>query len=163
MKHPSGAPTMNFPIAIWGDASGYSVAVPDLQGCVSAGRNVDEAMANASEAIEFHLEGMLEDGTPIPKPASLEQHRRDPEYADALWAIVAVDVPKTAQKVNRLNITLPQRLVESVDRFAQQRGESRSGVLALAVSQYIAGRTPGPGGTQRSAAKRLRSGSRSQG
>lgn len=48
----------------------YGAYVPDLPGCVSTGKTVEETMRNIKEAIEFHLEGMREDGDPIPLPSS---------------------------------------------------------------------------------------------
>ena len=50
--------------------SNYSAYVPDLPGCVSTGDTLDEIKRNIQEAIKFHLEGMREDGTPIPEPSS---------------------------------------------------------------------------------------------
>jgi len=44
--------------------------VPDLPGCVATGATVEEAEKSIREAIEFHLDGMREDGTPIPPPTS---------------------------------------------------------------------------------------------
>ena len=43
----------------------------DLPGCVSTGETVEETKRNIQEAIEFHLEGMREDSTPIPEPVTL--------------------------------------------------------------------------------------------
>jgi predicted RNase H-like HicB family nuclease len=52
-------------------AEGYfSAYVPDLPGCVATGATVEEVESQIRKAIEFHLEGMREDGTPIPGPAS---------------------------------------------------------------------------------------------
>lgn len=48
------------------DVPGYSVIVPELPGCFSQGITLDEAMANAKEAIECHLEAMAEDGEELP-------------------------------------------------------------------------------------------------
>jgi predicted RNase H-like HicB family nuclease len=45
-----------------------SAYVPDLPGCVATGRTVEEIERLMKEAIEFHLEGMREDGDPIPEP-----------------------------------------------------------------------------------------------
>jgi len=47
----------------------YAVTVPDLPGCYSQGRSVEEAEDNVREAIELHLEGLREDGLPIPPPS----------------------------------------------------------------------------------------------
>ena len=55
----------------------YSAYVPDLPGCVSAGDTVEECRRNIQEAIELHLEGMREDGDPIPEPTTVA------EYVDA--------------------------------------------------------------------------------
>ena len=61
---------MRYAVVIeWADGN-YSAYVPDLPGCVSTGRTVAEARANVSEAIAFHLDGLREDGLPIPTPSS---------------------------------------------------------------------------------------------
>ena len=52
--------------------TGYSAYSPDLPGCVSAGDSVQETRNLMEEAIEFHLDGLREDGLPIPEPASIE-------------------------------------------------------------------------------------------
>ena len=49
----------------------YGVTVPDLPGCVSAGDTLEQALANAGEAILGHLEVMVEDGRPVPEPNSM--------------------------------------------------------------------------------------------
>jgi predicted RNase H-like HicB family nuclease len=48
----------------------YSAYVPDLPGCISTGKTLDETRRNIREAIEFHMKGMLEDGDPIPEPTT---------------------------------------------------------------------------------------------
>jgi len=50
--------------------SNYSAYVPDLPGCVSTGDTLEDVERNIREAIEFHLEGMREDGDPIPEPTT---------------------------------------------------------------------------------------------
>ena len=52
----------------------YSAYVPDLPGCVSVGDSLEEVKAEIREAIEFHLEGMRDDGLPIPKPSSWAEY-----------------------------------------------------------------------------------------
>ena len=52
----------------------YGAYVPDLPGCVSVGDTWEEMLEMINEAITFHLEGMLEDGDPLPYPQmSLEE------------------------------------------------------------------------------------------
>jgi predicted RNase H-like HicB family nuclease len=51
-------------------ATGYSAYVPDLPGCISTGPDLPEAERLIKEAIEFHLDGLREDGLPIPAPTT---------------------------------------------------------------------------------------------
>lgn len=60
---------MRYAIVIEKADGNYSAYVPDLPGCVATGATVDETERSIREAIAFHLNGMREDGTPIP-PAS---------------------------------------------------------------------------------------------
>lgn len=90
--------TMNYPIAIHKDSdSDYGVTVPDLPGCFSAGATIDEAMLMAREAISLHISSLLEDGLEVPLPGDIEALRRQPDYADAIWAIVSVDAPTASR------------------------------------------------------------------
>ena len=60
---------MRYAIVIEKAENNYSAYVPDLPGCVSTGATVEETEKSIREAIAFHLEGMRENGIPIP-PAS---------------------------------------------------------------------------------------------
>ena len=61
---------MRYAIVIEKAEGNFSAYVPDLPGCVATGATVEEAESQIREAIEFHLDGMREDGIAIPKPAS---------------------------------------------------------------------------------------------
>lgn len=61
---------MRYAIVIEKAEGNFSAYVPDLPGCVATGGTIEEVEFQIREAIEFHLEGMREDGTPIPPPAS---------------------------------------------------------------------------------------------
>jgi predicted RNase H-like HicB family nuclease len=52
----------------------YSAYLPDLPGCVATGKSIDELRKNMAEAIELHLQGMRDDGLPIPLPTSLADY-----------------------------------------------------------------------------------------
>lgn len=54
--------------------TGYGAYVPDLPGCVAAGETLEETAALIKEAIEFHLEGMREDGFAPPTPTSVADY-----------------------------------------------------------------------------------------
>jgi predicted RNase H-like HicB family nuclease len=132
---------MRYPIVIHKDRkSDYGVTVPDLPGCFSAGSTMDEAIAMARQAIELHMEGLIEEGQAIPDPTPIERHKKNPDFADGVWAMVEIDPADLRIHAKRVNVTLPERVLDSIDRFAAAHGETRSGLLAKAATKYIAAR-----------------------
>ena len=65
-----GVSVMQYTVIVEKAANNYSAYVPDLPGCISTGSTIEETKRNIQEAIEFHPEGMCEDGDPIPEPTS---------------------------------------------------------------------------------------------
>ena len=61
---------MRYAIVIEKAESNFSAYVPDLPGCVATGSSVEETEKSIREAIEFHLDGLREDGLPIPAASS---------------------------------------------------------------------------------------------
>jgi predicted RNase H-like HicB family nuclease len=61
---------MNFVVIFEQGPTSVSAYVPDLPGCVAAGKTRDEVQQLITEAIQMHLEGMQEDGEPLPTPVS---------------------------------------------------------------------------------------------
>ena len=61
---------MRYAIVIENAGSNYSAYVPDLPGCIATGETLAATEQAIREAIEFHLDGLREDGTPIPPPSS---------------------------------------------------------------------------------------------
>lgn len=61
---------MRYAIVIEKAEGNYSAYVPDLPGCVATGATVKEVEVEIREAIAFHLEGLREDGLPVPSGAS---------------------------------------------------------------------------------------------
>jgi predicted RNase H-like HicB family nuclease len=60
----------SYTVLIEKSPNNYGAWAPDLPGCVTTGPTVEETLANMREAIKFHLEGMREDGDPIPEPST---------------------------------------------------------------------------------------------
>lgn len=124
---------MKYPIAIEpGDTEhAWGVVVPDLPGCFSAADDgIDEAVENAKEAIAAWIEAVMDDGGNVPVPSSIEAHRANPEYAGWIWAVVDVDPSILDDKAERVNITLPRRVLARLDAQARAAGETRSGYIA---------------------------------
>lgn len=124
---------MLFPIVIHqAGESSYGVTVPDLPGCFSSGKTLDEAMASAHEAIEAHLELLAEAGADIPHAGTVQAYVAHPDYAGGVWALANVDITPYLGKAEKINVTLPGRLLRRIDDVVghNPRFKSRSGFLA---------------------------------
>src|SRR6185312_422911 len=123
---------MRYPIAIeFGtDATAFGVVVPDLPGCFSAGDTLDEAMSAAEEAAAAWVDAALDAGKAIPPPTSLEAIRRQPDFAGWTFGVITLDPTLLDDTTERVNITLPRRVLKRLDALARAAGESRSGYIA---------------------------------
>jgi predicted RNase H-like HicB family nuclease len=65
---------MRYAVVIEQAEGNYSAYVPDLPGCVTTGSSIAEVERNIREAIEFHLDGLREDGLPVPQPSALVEY-----------------------------------------------------------------------------------------
>jgi len=115
--------------------SDYGVSFPDFPGCVTAGETLDEARREAAEALALHIDGMIEDGTAIPEPSSLEEVMAERESRDAVAFLVPVQARQS--RAVRVNITLPEDVLADVDRAAGHQGLSRSAFLARAARRAM--------------------------
>ena len=61
---------MRYAIVIEQAGTNYSAYVPDLPGCVASGSSIADVETRICEAIAFHLDGLREDGLPLPMPSS---------------------------------------------------------------------------------------------
>lgn len=111
--------------------SDYGVDFPDFPGCVTAGRSLEEARRMAAEALALHIEGMLEDGGALPAESTLDAVMADRENADAVAFLV--DVPEVPIKTVRVNVTLPQDVLDAIDKVTT----NRSRFLAEAARQKL--------------------------
>ena len=106
----------HYPIVIDKDSdSAYGVTVPDLPGCFSAGNTLEDALKQAVEAIELHLECLLLDGDPIPELQDITYHQSNPDYADGQWESVAVIVPD----ISNIQIAKPSPMQRFFQWFNQ--------------------------------------------
>jgi predicted RNase H-like HicB family nuclease len=124
---------MKFPIAIEPETSiqTWGVVVPDLPGCFSASdKGVDEAIDNAKEAIELWIETSLDMDQVIPKPSTITQLQKRKEFKGWIWAMVEINPALMSDEVERVNITLPKRVLARLDSKAKKYGETRSGLIA---------------------------------
>lgn len=123
---------MRYPVAIEpGHADqAFGVVVPDLPGCFSAGDTLDEAMSGVEEAAAAWIDATLDAGGALPPPSDLGTLRDRPEFAGWSFGVVTIDPAILDDTTERVNITLPRRVLERLDAQARRAGESRSGYIA---------------------------------
>jgi predicted RNase H-like HicB family nuclease len=86
-------------VVIGKTSTGYSAHCPDVSGCITVGKTVEEVVANMKDALEFHFEGMAEDGDPIPRPSGVDSYReivKDLDVDQYLLAHVQIDIGQFA-------------------------------------------------------------------
>lgn len=131
---------MRYPIAIepGDDKTAYGVVVPDLPGCFSAGDTLDEAFAEAKEAAIGWIEAELDEDHEIPMPSDMKSVVANPDFQG--WTFGYIDVPSEllGSKTERINVTIPQRVLRRLDALAHEAGDSRSGYIARMVLERSA-------------------------
>jgi predicted RNase H-like HicB family nuclease len=115
--------------------SDFGVDFPDFPGCITAGSTLQEAREMAAEALQFHIEGMLDEGLPIQAPSALDTIMADPENAEAIPFLVTI--PGRRPKAVRVNVTIPESDLEAIDRHAKRIGLTRSAFLAWAAKRAM--------------------------
>lgn len=132
---------MLYPIAVekGSDTEAYGVTVPDIKGCFSAGDTFEEALNNVKEAIADHLEILAEDGKDIPLASEASKYLNDDDFKGLIWAVVDVDVSRYLGKAEKVNVTLPSRLIRMIDDQVgkDKQYKSRSAFLAAGAERLL--------------------------
>ncbi len=115
------------------DGRRYGVTVPDLPGCFSGGDDIEDALESVLEAIDLHVETLLEEGGELPARQPIAAHQANPDYAGGVWAVVDAPVEKYFGPADKINITVPRLILARIDDYAKRHGMSRSGFLVEAA------------------------------
>lgn len=117
----------------------YGVFFPDIPGCISAGDTLEEAIAMSKEALSLHLSGMINDNDPCP---AIDINNARKEAQGCILMMIepnpAIIARRTKDHAVRINITLPQFLLESADNYAKMANINRSRLIAEALQQRLA-------------------------
>lgn len=125
--------TVYYPAIVERAGEGYSLFFPDLPGCTSAGRTIQEAAENAEEALGGHLLVSEEHDDEIADPSDLDRIERDAEVDEVARLLVRGERKGRAVRVQ---VTLDEGLLAVIDRIAS----NRSGFLAEAARRELAAR-----------------------
>ena len=116
--------------------TGYSVYFPDFPGCISCGKNFEEAQRQAADALGLHVYGMEKDGDEIPAPSEVPQLY--PETASGYLVSPVTIFPDLVRneldnRAVKTNLTLPAWLKE----LAEAQGVNYSKILQTALMDYL--------------------------
>ena len=137
---------MFYPAYVHSDADGSASGFfPDVPGCYFAGESLAEAFCDAQNALDSHFEMLSELEQPIPlSELTVEQHllNKPDDFIDGHWLMVDINLDKYEGRVERINITLPQRLLVNIDSFVKTNSDyaSRSAFLAEAARRVLKNR-----------------------
>lgn len=129
---------MFYPIYVYAeDGCAYGAIFPDIPGCFTAADELSDLPKAAQEAVEAYFGA---DTDPIPTASTPDVWANHEDYQDGgFWMMVDIDLNKVRSRAIRLNISLPEGLVQRIDAAAQERGQSRSAFLATAAEHEMAG------------------------
>lgn len=117
----------------------FGVSFPDFPGCISAGDSLDEALLNASEALQGHVQMMEADEDDVPGARSIDDIMKDKSLANEREGAIISAVPLVRDRgsTTRINVSLDLGLLEAIDDAARARKQTRSAFLASAARREL--------------------------
>lgn len=131
---------MQYPVAIeWGDEdTATGIIFPDIPGAITAADTLEQAYAQAVEAVHLQLGEIANAGGMIPRPGKVADYRKRPEYAGFGWGFVEVDITPYLGRTEKINVTLPGIVVRKIDAYVALHGiKSRSAFLASVATEKL--------------------------
>jgi predicted RNase H-like HicB family nuclease len=122
--------------------SAWGMSFPDMPGCFPAADEFDGLPSVAADMLRQHVEALESNGRAVPVPRPLAETMNDPDVRRALKSgATTMLVPLLADpgRTVRVNVTVERGLLEQIDEAAEARGLTRSGFLAQAAREKIAG------------------------
>ena len=135
---------MFYPAYIHSDSdSSASGFFPDVPGCFFAGDSLDEAFQDARDALTSHFEALLEMDEALPLPGNVEAHLENhpDNFTGGQWFLVDINMKQFDGRAERINITMPRRLLMKMDSFVSGHPQfsNRSSFLAEAARRVLPG------------------------
>ncbi|TWI74363.1 putative RNase H-like HicB family nuclease [Desulfobotulus alkaliphilus] len=116
-----------------GEEGFTEVYFPDIPGCVTFGKDWDEAFRMATDALAASLAGLDKKPTASPRENILSQTNG----GDVVPVILDSRIMRSYEKSVRVNVSIPESLLREIDTFRGKHGKTRSGLLAEAISTYL--------------------------
>jgi predicted RNase H-like HicB family nuclease len=123
-----------FPAIFHYDEKGVAVEFPDLPGCLTCGKDEEEAIKMAKEAMALHLYGMEKDGEPIPSPSNVKSIATE---ENEVVCLIEVWMPPFRDEMEfravKKTLTIPKWL----DDLAVENNVNFSHILQDALKKYL--------------------------
>ena len=119
------------------EKDGFGIVFQDFPGCVTTGKNMNDALRRAREALELHLQAMVKDGDRIPEESDLEKVSEWVAECEGKPHLAWIGVNLPVSKAVRINITIPENLLRQVDKKLAGRKNRRSAFFANAVKREL--------------------------
>jgi predicted RNase H-like HicB family nuclease len=132
--------TTRYVVVIDGKPGAFGMWVPDMPGCTSMGKTLDELLHAAQEALRLWAEDAMEDGETVPTPRSFDDVYADRKVAVALRegaALAIVPLLIDSGRSVKANLSLDTGLLAAIDDAAAARGLTRSAFLSTAAREKI--------------------------
>lgn len=132
---------MRYTVLIDGEAGGYGVVFPDLPGCAAMGDTVEEAVANAVEALRDWVHNVEARGATPPAPRGPDELLADADVREALGEgafMASVVLIREAGKPVRANLSLDAGVLAAIDNTADRLGITRSATVELLANRGLA-------------------------
>ena len=131
---------MRYTVLIDGEPGGFGVVFPDLPGCAAMGDTIEEALANAGEAVRDWTQCVELQGGRAPAPSTPDALRTDPDVVRALaeGAVMAsVVLVREAGRPVRANLSLDAGVLAAIDAAARRLGLTRSATVELLAHRAL--------------------------
>ena len=117
----------------------YGAFSLDFPNCIGAGKTLEKAQENIKEAIEFFLEDSLNNPLNPSSLSEIEKIVKKDYNNDNIKVIVGMEITIPCKKVRRVNITLPEDVLNEIDSYLKihDMKENRSGFLTKASLEYV--------------------------
>lgn len=113
------------------------VEFPDLPGCVTFGKDLDDAIGNAIDVLAAWLANA--DAKFVHKPSSYKVLNKKLKANEQLMPIMLdVNILESYQQLKRFNVIFPAKTLSIIDKYRKHLGLKRSKILQIAAEEYIA-------------------------
>ncbi|EPG4816316.1 type II toxin-antitoxin system HicB family antitoxin [Klebsiella aerogenes] len=134
---------MIYPLFIFkADDGTFDGYFPDIEGCMFAGNDLENALRDAETAFGQHMEVLTEQGGHVPAPSDPADYLGDERLTmdNGFLALVEIDPSRYETKAVKFNLTMPGNLLTAIDRYIERNGryKNRSAFLSEIARKEIA-------------------------